>query len=78
MSSKNSWQLLTGQSTREGQFVVSRKRLLRNPLRNYQNLVDLFNAPEDHWMWKEGWGNNQPSNPTLGEVHLMASRTKLI
>jgi hypothetical protein len=73
---KGSWQLLIGQSTWPGQFVVSRKRLLGSPLRNYQNLVDLFNAPEDHWMWKEGWGNNQPSNPTLGEVHLLTRRTQ--
>jgi hypothetical protein len=46
--------------------MASRKRILDNPLRNYQNLIDLFNAPKDHWMWKEGWGNNEPSNPTLG------------
>ena len=66
---------LTIQSTWAGQFVVSRKRILDNPLRNYQNLIDLFNAPEHHWMWKEGWGNNQPSNPTLGRsssVHIQA------
>ena len=48
--------------------MASRKRILANPLRNYQNLIDLFNAPEDHWMWKEGWGNNEPSNPTLGKL----------
>jgi hypothetical protein len=57
------------QSTWAGQFVASRKRILDNPLRNYQNLIDLFNAPEDHWMWKEGWGNNEPSNPTLGRLN---------
>ena len=58
---------LTGQSTWAGQFVVSRKRILDNRLETYQNLLDMFHAPKDHWIWQEGWWNNELSNPTLGK-----------
>lgn len=61
------------QSTWAGQFVVSRKRILDNPLRNYQNLLDIFHAPKDHWIWKESWWNHGPSNPTFGTYPLSRS-----
>jgi hypothetical protein len=57
------------QSTWAGQFVVSRKRILANPLRNYQNLIDIFHAGPEHWIWKENWWNHGPSNPTMGESY---------
>ncbi len=47
--------------------MVSRKRILQNKRETYQKLLDLFHAPPDHWIWKEGWWNNEPANPTLGE-----------
>ncbi|WVQ86296.1 hypothetical protein IAT38_008465 [Cryptococcus sp. DSM 104549] len=55
-------------ATWAGQFVVSKKRILDNDLSIYVNLRALFHAPEDHWIWKEGWWNNKPSNPTLGHA----------
>ncbi|CAD6583245.1 MAG: hypothetical protein TREMPRED_003508 [Tremellales sp. Tagirdzhanova-0007] len=61
-------------ATWAGQFVVSRKRILDNELQTYQKLLDLFHAPPEHWIWKEGWWNNEPSNPTLGTRFIQASR----
>lgn len=55
-------------ATWAGQFVVSRRRILDNKLKAYANLRNIFHAPEGHWIWKEGWGNNEPSNPTLGHA----------
>ncbi|WVQ79558.1 hypothetical protein IAT38_001657 [Cryptococcus sp. DSM 104549] len=49
-------------------FIVSKKRILQNDLHVYENLRSLFHAPPEHWIWKEGWGNNQLSNPTLGHA----------
>ncbi|WWC90332.1 uncharacterized protein L201_005265 [Kwoniella dendrophila CBS 6074] len=51
-----------------GQFVVSRQRILENPLRAYENLRNKFHEPKEHWIYKEGWWNNEPSNPTLGHA----------
>jgi len=61
------------QATWAGQFVVSRKRILANSLVSYTNLMDKFHAPPEHWIWKEGWGNNELSNPTLGEFCRISS-----
>lgn len=55
-------------ATWAGQFIVSKKRILENQLRLYENLRSKFHAPPEHWIWKEGWWNNQPSNPTLGHA----------
>ncbi|ORY31795.1 hypothetical protein BCR39DRAFT_525399 [Naematelia encephala] len=55
-------------ATWAGQFVVSRKRILDNKRQTYQNLWNKFHAPTEHWIWKEGWWNNEPSNPTLGHA----------
>ncbi|WWD15616.1 hypothetical protein CI109_100038 [Kwoniella shandongensis] len=55
-------------ATWAGQFVVSRRRILNNQLLSYQNLKAKFHAPPEHWIWKEGWHNNEPSNPTLGHA----------
>ena len=60
-------------ATWAGQFVVSRKRLLDNTYKSYRNLLDIFEASEDHWIWNEGWWNSKPSDPTLG----MLRRTPL-
>lgn len=57
-------------ATWAGQFVVSRKRLLDNTYKSYRNLLDIFEAPEDHWIWNEGWWNSKPSDPTLGMLRL--------
>lgn len=54
-------------ATWAGQFVVSRRRILSNSFESYRNLLGYFEAPRDHWIWREGWGNNKPSDPTLGE-----------
>ncbi|KAH8090816.1 hypothetical protein HD553DRAFT_354510, partial [Filobasidium floriforme] len=56
-----------------GQFVASRQRIHRNPLKAYQNLLDYFDVPvgegnEKEWIWDEGWWNNSPDNPTLGHA----------
>ncbi|WRT68769.1 uncharacterized protein IL334_005749 [Kwoniella shivajii] len=51
-----------------GQFIVSRQRILENSLKSYVNLRDKFHEPSDHWIWKEGWWNNEPTNPTLGHA----------
>jgi hypothetical protein len=67
--------MLKHQATWAGQFMVSRKRILDNPLKTYTHLSDLFHAPTDHWIWKEGWGNNEPSNPTLGKSAFVPSGT---
>ncbi|WVQ74133.1 hypothetical protein IAR50_003725 [Cryptococcus sp. DSM 104548] len=55
-------------ATWAGQFIVSRKRILDNPLRTYENLRAKFHAVPEHWIWKEGWWDNKPSNPTLGHA----------
>lgn len=55
-------------ATWAGQFVVSKKRILENQLRLYENLREKFHAPPEHWIWKEGWWNSKPSNPTLGHA----------
>jgi len=60
-------------ATWAGQFIVSRKRLLDNTFKSYRNLLSVFEAPEDHWIWKEGWWNSQPSDPTLGKVIIGSS-----
>lgn len=59
--------VLTRQATWAGQFVVSRERILQNPLSAYVHMWEIFNAPPGHWIWDEGWGNNEPTNPTFGE-----------
>ncbi|WWC71206.1 uncharacterized protein I206_105159 [Kwoniella pini CBS 10737] len=51
-----------------GQFTVSRHRILENPFKVYANLRQKFHEPKDHWIFKEGWWNNEPSNPTLGHA----------
>nr|XP_018261885.1 uncharacterized protein I303_06330 [Kwoniella dejecticola CBS 10117]OBR84043.1 hypothetical protein I303_06330 [Kwoniella dejecticola CBS 10117] len=56
------------QGTWAGQFIVSRHRILENPKRAYANLRQKFHEPKNHWIFKEGWWNNEPSNPTLGEL----------
>ncbi|EIW69005.1 hypothetical protein TREMEDRAFT_73995 [Tremella mesenterica DSM 1558] len=55
-------------ATWAGQFVVSRERILSNQLHLYTNLLAKFHAPPEHWIWTEGWHNNEPSNPTLGHA----------
>ncbi|KAK1922861.1 hypothetical protein DB88DRAFT_492975 [Papiliotrema laurentii] len=55
-------------ATWAGQFVVSRRRILSNSFESYRNLLGYFEAPRDHWIWREGWGNNKPSDPTLGHA----------
>nr|XP_019045123.1 hypothetical protein I302_07039 [Kwoniella bestiolae CBS 10118]OCF24053.1 hypothetical protein I302_07039 [Kwoniella bestiolae CBS 10118] len=55
-------------ATWAGQFVVSRQRIMENPLRAYSNLRNKFHVDKDHWIYKEGWWNNEPSNPTLGHA----------
>jgi len=59
---------ITQLATWAGQFVVSRKRILDNDLRLYENLLDKFHVGSDHWIWREGWWNNEPANPTLGHA----------
>ncbi|WVF67721.1 hypothetical protein IAT40_002480 [Kwoniella sp. CBS 6097] len=55
-------------ATWAGQFMVSRQRILENQQRAYANIKAKFHEPTDHWIWKEGWWNNEPSNPTLGHA----------
>ncbi len=62
------------QITWAGQFLVSRQRIVNTPLATYQNLLDFFDVAKGEgakkgWIWDEGWWNNQPSDPTLGEHH---------
>ena len=54
-------------ATWAGQFTFSRTRILGNTFDSYYNLLRMFEVDKDHWIWKEGWWNNEPSNPTLGE-----------
>ncbi|KAK6911058.1 hypothetical protein L486_05311 [Kwoniella mangroviensis CBS 10435] len=55
-------------ATWAGQFLVSRTRILENPRRAYANLREKFHVDKDHWIYKEGWWDNEPSNPTLGHA----------
>ncbi|KAK8870091.1 hypothetical protein IAR55_000661 [Kwoniella newhampshirensis] len=55
-------------ATWAGQFIVSKRRILDNQYESYVNLRSKFHAPPEHWIWKEGWHNDEPSNPTLGHA----------
>lgn len=63
------------------QFFVSRQRILNNPYRKYETMLDLLTVSPDHWLHSEGewfkWkGNadpeaktpNDPVNPFLGHA----------
>ncbi|GAA5969071.1 hypothetical protein JCM11641_007458 [Rhodosporidiobolus odoratus] len=55
------------------QFVVSRKRIVGNPVKKYERLLELLQAPGEHWLYNEGvhfqWhGEMGPSNPFLGHA----------
>lgn len=54
----------------EGQFVVSRKRILANNWWVYKNLLDLLAAPLDHWIHKQHDNSfyKDMSNPFFGHV----------
>ncbi len=61
------------QITWAGQFLVSRKRILQTSVETYANLLEFFDVPKGQsarkdWIWQEGWWNNEPDNPTLGEL----------
>ncbi|BGP12504.1 hypothetical protein JCM10213_006930 [Rhodosporidiobolus nylandii] len=55
------------------QFFVSRKRIVANSRRKYERLLELLQAPQEHWLYTEGahfkWnGTMGPSNPYLGHA----------
>lgn len=73
----------TGQlASYAGQFVVSRRRILRNRYEKYLNLRNLLEAPIEHWIHREGgwfkWKGSTdegpaknptgPHNPFLGHA----------
>ncbi|POY76391.1 hypothetical protein BMF94_0589 [Rhodotorula taiwanensis] len=64
------------------QMVVSRERIMANPPSKYRRLLDLLEAPNEHWVYAEGadssmwikslpvqWrGNMSSTNPFLGHA----------
>ncbi|GAA6035894.1 hypothetical protein JCM8097_005150 [Rhodosporidiobolus ruineniae] len=60
-------------STWSAQFFVSRRRILQNSVSKYKRLLELLQAPEEHWIYNEGmnfeWnGPMGPAAPFLGHA----------